>query len=92
MDILVDVEHRLIEAGLAREKVRKVIDQLRHDWGGTDAWIFRHNGEPVRRAVFRRNAQIYRDWQAGERVPFLARKYGISAKRVYAVIRSFSKT
>jgi Mor family transcriptional regulator len=90
MDILADVEERLLKAGLDHSKVRAVIADARQAWAGQDLYIYRYGTEPARNVFFRRNMQIYRDWQAGERAPLLARKYGISVKRVYAVLKRFS--
>ena len=35
----------------------------------------------------RRNHALLRDWQNGERIPLLARRYQLSTKRVYALLK-----
>lgn len=43
-------------------------------------------GAEAAREMSARNRAIIRDWRAGERVALLARRYGISARRVRQVI------
>ena len=54
------------------------------DWGGERAYVGKSTEK--QRAASRRHAAILRDWQAGERVAALARKYRISRSRVYSIV------
>ena len=85
MDILNDVCERLVRAGVPKDVVEPVIDEVREDYGGDKAWVAQYS-ERVRERLNARNMQLYRDWQRGERIEYLARKYNISKKRVYAII------
>lgn len=62
-----------------------LVGELYRDWRGERPYI----GPPAeaRQALSARNQALLRDWQAGERIPLLARRYGISVKRVYAVLK-----
>ena len=54
------------------------------DWGGERAYVGKSTEK--QRAASRRHAAILRDWQAGERAPAIARKYGVSAAWVRKII------
>lgn len=56
------------------------------DWAGERPYIGTDAGE-VRTAMSRRDAALRADWQAGERTPALARKYGISHRRVQQIVK-----
>jgi Mor family transcriptional regulator len=86
MDILHDIEARMIGAGVDGDTIRRILSEVRRDWAGENTYIARH-GEDPRVIISRRNLALLRDWQRGERVPYLARKYGISVKTVYRIIR-----
>lgn len=87
MDLIKDIEERLLAARIRpAERMLRVLEEVRRDWGGENCYIPK-NGEPPRQTISRRNAALIRDWQRGERVLYLARKYGISVKRVYAVLK-----
>lgn len=87
MDILKDVEERLIEAKVKpAERVHEVIDAVRRDYYGEKHYVSRF-GESPKQVISRRNAEIVRDYMRGERIKFLARKYGVSVKRIYAVLK-----
>ena len=85
MDVLHDVCERLVRAGVPKDVVEPVIDEVRKDYGGDKVWVARYS-ERVRERLNTRNMQLYRDWQRGERIEYLARKYNISKKRVYTII------
>ena len=59
--------------------------EVRRDWGGDRVYVSK-TGESATLETARRNAQILRDWRAGERVSLLARRYGISPRRVRQII------
>ena len=56
--------------------------QVREVFGGERAYIGRRPGD----GRFARNAQIRRDYKAGERIPLLQRRYGLSPARLWQII------
>ena len=58
--------------------------QIGRDYNGERPYIGK--GADAVREMSARNRAIIRDWKAGERVALLARRYGISARRVRQVI------
>jgi Mor family transcriptional regulator len=86
MDILNDIAERLVAGGACHDLTARVLADVRRDWGGEETYICK-NAESPTRVVTRRNAALLRDWRLGERVPLLARKYQISTKRVYAILK-----
>jgi Mor family transcriptional regulator len=65
------------------EAIRQnVNNQVRSVFGGERAYISRRPGE----GRFARNAQIRRDYKAGERIPLLQRRYGLSPARLWQII------
>jgi Mor family transcriptional regulator len=86
-DILWRVADRLVLPDTSRELLRQIEHDARRDWGGDRIYIARH-GEEARQEMTARNLAIIRDWQAGERVSCLARKYGISKQRVSRIVRT----
>lgn len=84
MDILEDLRQRLLDIGFTDPKIERVVMEVRNDWRGEQAYIgpqYESN-----RRMSARNMQIIRDFKAGERIAFLARKYGISRQRVWKII------
>jgi Mor family transcriptional regulator len=86
-DIVDDVLRRVIEmapafsAALAIQIAREV----RHEWAGERSricYIARRGDEDMSA----RNAAIRRDFHAGERVGFLARKYRLSERRIQQIV------
>ena len=66
-----------------RSSIKKdVSEQVREVFGGERAYISRRPGE----GRFARNAQIRRDYKAGERIPLLQRRYGLSPARLWQII------
>lgn len=66
-----------------RQGIQSNVDrQVREVFGGERAYISRRPGE----GRFVRNAQIRRDYKAGERIPLLMRRYGLSAARLWQII------
>ena len=63
----------------------ELVAGVSRDWRGERPYI----GPPaeVRQQLSARNAALLRDWHNGERIPLLARRYSISVKRVYAVLK-----
>jgi Mor family transcriptional regulator len=54
------------------------------DWGGERAYVGK--SRDAQRDASRRHAALMRDWRAGERVPALARKYGMNERTVRKII------
>lgn len=90
-----DLRERMIEnltgqLGISAETAclvaATVADDLLRDWRGERPYIG-PSAEDVRRRQSARNEALLRDWRNGERIPLLARRYGISVKRVYAVLK-----
>lgn len=94
MDILHDLRCRLAERLIARlgladevaDLLGLVIDEVRADWAGERPYIAKST-EAARASMGARNRSIIREFKAGERVPYLARKYGISRQRVWDIIK-----
>lgn len=53
----------------------------REKWGGDRVYVQRKGG-----TLSHRNAAIKRDYRAGERVPLLSRRYGLSTPRLWEII------
>lgn len=61
---------------------QSVNQQVREVFGGERTYISRRPGD----GRFARNAQIRRDYKAGERIPLLQRRYGLSRARLWEII------
>lgn len=88
MDIVKDIMQRIADqfgAGLSADALRRIETEVRRDWGGDRPYIAR-TGESARAAFSARNAAIARDWRHGESITLIARRYGISRKRVYQIL------
>lgn len=91
MDIVRDILDRVRtafreEGGFSDDLMQQVEAQIRADWGGDRPYITKA-GESEKQAISARNAAILRDWSNGERVPLIARKYGVSRVRVWNIVR-----
>lgn len=87
-DILDDFLRILLELapGFSRAVAEQAAARVRHDWAGEAArvcYIARH-GDQVRS---QRNTAIVRDYLAGERVAFLARRYRLSERRILQIVK-----
>ena len=67
----------------AGEFGRRVADMLAEDWGGSSVYIPKNLASRFRR----RDACLYREY-TGDNINDLARRYGITPQRVYAVIKA----
>lgn len=88
-DIIQDIMERVAEQLGERadpEALKRIEASIRQDWGGDRPYIARL-GEDARAAISARNAAILRDVRKGEAVALIARRYHISRKRVYQIIR-----
>jgi Mor family transcriptional regulator len=61
----------------------QVEKETRDKWGGDRVYVQRRGG-----TLSARNAAIRRDFQAGERVPLLMRRYSLSAPRLWHIIKN----
>lgn len=96
-DFVIDIKTRLImqaaEMGISKETAKLLaacIDETARDYAGERVYI----GQPAAVAMEKtaRNRAILRDWQAGERIALLVRRYGISKPRLYQIINSDSSS
>jgi Mor family transcriptional regulator len=89
MDILQDIYDRLSNQladriGLADE-VREVLCSVRKEWAGERVYIA-GRAEDARLETSARNRAIIRAHKQGERIPLLARRWGLSRQRVWKII------
>ena len=68
------------QAALARQ----ISEAARKKWGGDRPYIARRSGE----GRSSRNEQIIRDYQNGEHIPLLERRYRLSKARIWQIISS----
>ena len=91
-EFLTDAAQHLItamrSAGIAPDVAgpvaRNWMEVVVRNWGGERPYIGK--AMDAHRVMGRRDAAILRDWRAGERAPALARRYGISARRVRQIV------
>ena len=87
-DIVTDIMRRVAEV-VTRKDARTFLEQIeadiRRDWGGDRPYIAK-KGESAEMEMSKRNAAILRDHRNGERATFLARKYGMSRKRIHEIV------
>lgn len=57
--------------------------ELRQRWGGDRPYIARRRGE----GHSTRNGNIRADYQRGERITFLMRRYGLSKRRILQILK-----
>lgn len=91
-EFLADASERLIHAmrtlGIGHEVAGMVAAEWQasvvRDWGGERPYIGKQAAAVVE--MSRRDAAICREWQAGERMEALSRKYKISRQRIYLIV------
>lgn len=87
-DILEDVIQRVIarwEAAPANE-LMQLEEELRRDWGGDRPYIAKQ-GESGRVERSRREEAIRAEHRHGERPGLLARKWGLSPRRIQQIVK-----
>lgn len=67
----------------ARRFGQRVADMLAEDWGGSSVYI----PKDLARRFRRRDASIYAEY-TGANIDDLARKYGLTPQRIYAIIKA----
>jgi Mor family transcriptional regulator len=63
-----------------------VESRLREMFGGDRVYIGKTSADAVRHKSTR-DRLIVRDWQHGEHIPVLVRRYGLSERRVYEILQ-----
>lgn len=79
-DVLAIVQQ--VAASVTPEQAAKVDAALRERWGGDRPYIAKRRGE----GRSDRNAAIRRDFQRGESIPFLMRRYSLSRVTIWRVL------
>lgn len=84
-DLIDDILMRVIALtpGFNAAVAAQVAAETRDRWGGDRVYIQRKGD-----TLSSRNASIKRDHQAGERIPLLERRYGLSKARLWQIIQS----
>ena len=83
-DLIDDVLRRVIEMAPAFSAAlaKQISEQVRHDWAGELLYIAKNNTS----MRGQRDIKIKRDWQMGERLALLERRYGLSERRLRQII------
>lgn len=84
-DLIDDIVDRLsgVLPATARTMLDKVARDAREAWGGDRVFISKRPGE----GRSERNQSILRDYQRGERLGLLARRYNLTERRILQIIR-----
>lgn len=92
-DLVSDILRRVVAVAPPRIaeqlglKLTEIEIQVRQDWGGERHYIARRRDDPAaQQHISRRNAQIRREYQAGERIPLLARRHGLTERHVRRIL------
>lgn len=83
-DIVADILRRL-DGELADERLAAIERDVRRDWGGERPYIAKA-GESARQVQSARDERIRQEHRRGERVELLARRYGISSRRIRKIL------
>lgn len=91
-DIIDDVLRRVIEMapGFSAALAAQIARETRHEWAGDTARIFyiARRDEGVRSL---RNEAILRDYQQGERLGLLERRYKLSKRHILRVLKQANR-
>jgi Mor family transcriptional regulator len=96
-DIVRDILDRLHEAFAAGKPIQdaefwgQIERDIRRDWGGAATYIPKTTAD-ARRYISARDAAIVRDYRRGEHSRLLARRYGISARRIRQIVTAHAET
>lgn len=84
-DIIDDIVTRLCSVlpEPVQAHVERVARDTREAWGGDRVFISKRPGE----GRSERNQSILRDYQRGERLALLARRYGLTERRILQIIK-----
>ena len=87
MDFIKDILQRLAQmlpAETLTESISRDFEQaIRNYYGGDRLYIAKNEGD-----ASERNEAICRDWLNGERIPLIARRYGISRSWVWKIVKN----
>ena len=94
-EFLADASERLIHTmrglGISQQVAGMVAAEwqasVTRDWGGERPYIGKQAAAAME--MSRRDAAICRDWQAGERVGALSRKYHLQRSRIYFILSQY---
>lgn len=87
-DIVLDILGRFAELLHARvDEFRDLEEEIRREWGGCNAYVLKV-GISGRAAFSRRNDRIRAEHQRGEHVELLARRHGLTVRRVRQIVAS----
>lgn len=84
-DIIDDILRRVLEMApsFSAAIAKKISQETRHDWNGDRPYISQDGGQEYKT---QRDQRMLKDWQRGERIPLLVRRYGISERRVRQIL------
>lgn len=96
-DFIIDIKTRLLEQaaelGISKQTAALLaacVDTTAKDYAGDRVYIGKTTAE-TRQQMSRRDKSVFHDHQAGERVAFIARRYGISERRVRMIIADMKR-
>ncbi len=84
MDIVRDILDRV--AGEKGKTLEEIEREIRRDYGGEQVYIPK-DGDRAMTEISMRNAAIRADRHKGESVQLLMRRYNISRRRIYEILR-----
>lgn len=84
MDIIRDILDRVFGA---RDRAREDIErELRQDYGGERVYVPK-TGDQEHAEISARNAAIRADWSRGERIELIVRRYRITSRHIYRIVK-----
>lgn len=88
-DLVSDILQRIIERRikLTAAQRRSIEEDVRRDWGGERHYIAK-TGESAKQKLSERDQRIRDEHRRGEREQLLARRWGISVRRVRQIINA----
>lgn len=93
-DFVSDLKTNLLEQaaklGIAPDVAKQLIATIEitaKDYAGDRVYIGKGDGGQLSQ----RNMAIIRDWRAGERVPLLSRRYGVSVRHIRRIVSGKAK-
>ena len=84
MDIVRDILDRVF--GATDRPLEDIEREIRSDYGGERVYVPR-DGDHAHTEISLRNAAIRADWQRGERIELIVRRYKVSRRRVYQLVK-----
>lgn len=68
--------------------VHAVEQQVRHTFGGDEVWIAKGQNKLLAQLRAERDERIRRDYLAGERLELLERRYELTKRRLFQIVKS----